>query len=826
VLPTSYTGKGRAIQVLFQIGVDNYPQGYFNYLFDKNFAPKHLNSMSGHKKRLLRINIRTLAEITFQEGSLGGAPSAPLSAALGIEIHRKYQSRDIEGYQSEVPLGREYEGEHIILEISGKADGVYATGEGVHIEEIKTMRTGGNEIANVHLAQLKLYGYFYSLDNNLKSIFLDLIYYNRLTEEEKIFSQEYSFETLANECLEWITVYLLWNDRNEGHRRELKSRIREFAFPYNEFRKGQYELSKAVFRAIRDRRILFAEAPTGTGKTAAVLYPALKAAAEDHTDKIFYLTAKTAGGATAEKTAEIFNSAGLGLRWITITAKARICFTNGDEITKPDCDPDNCPFSKNYYNRSHEALERLYSENAFNRECVEAIAREFTICPFELSLDLSLFCDLIICDYNHAFDLQSKLQRFFTFGKTNHTFLIDEAHNMIDRARAMFSSSISKSQIMALKKGSNPVLKKALTKFNAEFIALKKQYGIPAQICEPGMPASFLKIARKCRTEFDLFLEKHGRLSAEDMLLYWQLLEFNTIAEHYSASYRTVVKISAKDVSVHLRCIDPAEEIEAVLNNQRSAVFFSATLSPAEYYRSLLTPTMESSTIALASPFDPHKCLHFMKTDLSTRYKFRDDNSSDYAQLVRKIITSVSGNIVVFSPSFKFQSGILASLEIAQSNDNSGNPDRFETAVQTPQMSAPERDEFIGRFHLSRNLKAFCVCGGSFSESIDLPGEKLIGVIVFGVGLPQINFDNDIIKDFFEQKYGCGYQFAYMFPGFNKVLQAAGRVIRSEDDRGFVILVDDRYNTSDYRSLIPPHWKTRRAGDIDTVISMIADLLK
>lgn len=779
--------------------------------------------MPDSSKHCVHIDIDRLTEILFPEGSLGGAPVSWPRARSAGETRHTYNNSSISGFASDIAVSKQFEGEFVQLLVSGFAESVYRDDDGFHVEKIVSAHEPPAQPRRSDLAELKICAWFFATDKPIGELCLDLVYCCGDEDEESLFSLKCRPDELQSECELWIQTYLDWCDKNERHRRDLRLRLQQLKFPFDGFRSGQYELSKAVYRCIRDGVVLFGEAPTGTGKTAAVLFPALKAQAHDFCDKIFYLTAKNAGAASAEKAASLFNGAGAGLRWITITAKSRICFTNGDESSRPQCSPQSCPYALDYFSRRDAALESLFSETDFCREKVEAIARLHTLCPFELSLDLALFCDLVICDYNHVFDPQSRLKRFFDFGKTEHVLLIDEAHNMIDRVRAMFSVTLAKSDIMLHRKGSHSPLKKSLDELNKAFIALRKNYDDSDAVCEESLPAEIAKAAQKCRRKIEYLLDGGVSLSESQLQFYFQLLSFNAIAERYSDSYRTVIKKTKTDTELSLRCIDTAQEVEAVVAQQRSAVFFSATLSPGGYYEALLSPTLAHTAISLDSPFDRERCLYFLRSDLSTRYKFRDENLPAYAALVRILIEKVSGNIVVFSPSFKFQGALVDALGI----EGRGDTGRFgEIAIQSAAFTSTDREEFIDKFHTRTNLKAFCVCGGSFSESVDLPGEKLIGVIIFGVGLPQIGFDNDIIKDYFQQKFSAGYQFAYMFPGFNKILQAAGRVIRTEEDRGFVVLVDDRYGSGDYRRLIPPHWKLQPKTDENTIIEKVTRLLE
>lgn len=768
-------------------------------------------------KHDIHIDSVSLAEIIFPEGSLGQPAAAQVTARKTAD---RVNSRQGGSGESEPVITLCFESEYVRLFVSCSVDNQYVDDYLTHLEMLQNCKDIPASPSVTHRRALHLSGWLYAKRHKLDSLSLDLVYCTR-DDEEKVFREICTTEALCDEYEAPVLAQLEWYSRNEAHNQELCARLRDFQFPYEGFRRGQYDLSKAVYRALRDGKILFAEAPTGTGKTAAVLYPALKARAQGLCGKIFYLTAKNSGAASAEKTAALFNAAGAGFRWIRITAKSRICFTNDSESARPQCSPQNCPYAHDYFTRRNAALEEIFTITDFSRDTIEALARRHTLCPFELSLDLALFCDLIICDYNHVFDPHSKLKRFFENGDTSHALLIDEAHNMIDRARAMFSSTLDKKQIMTHKKSQYPPLKKAMTELNKAFLALGRDYENEA-ICELTPPEEFIKAAQKCRRKIEQLLDKGASLTDAELQFYFELLSFTAAAERYSDSYRCVIKKSKTGISLSLRCIDTAQEIEAVLSRQKAAVFFSATLSPAPYYFSLLAPSLAPRSLSLESPFDASHCLHFLRSDLSTRYNRRGENLNAYANLVAAIIENIKGNIVIFSPSFKFQNDLIDALDI----DKRGDTGRLgQIIVQDAAFSARDRDEFVETFHTCANLKAFCVCGGSFSESIDLPGERLIGVIVFGVGLPQIGFDNDTIKDYFQQKFSAGYQFAYQFPGFNKVLQAAGRVIRTQTDRGFVLLVDDRYRSPDYRRLIPPHWIVQSKADENTIIEKVNRLL-
>jgi Rad3-related DNA helicase len=498
------------------------------------------------------------------------------------------------------------------------------------------------------------------------------------------------------------------------------------------------------------------------------------------------------------------------LRWVSITAKSKICFLTseqGDE--RPPCDPATCPYARDYFVKVKMALLELFSHACFSRPLVEELARKHQVCPFELSLDLSVYCDVIVADYNYAFDYGARLKRFFANGKTDFAFLVDEAHNLVDRARSMFSGSLSKRRILEARRASSPAERKVLSNLNSAMLAAKKEYLSDPEQVRATVPAGIDHAVARTVDDLDDLLESGASLSEPVVTLYWELYRLRTVLECYDVSYRTIVSGRAGDFTLDFLCMDPSAQLQETLLDQRASVFFSGTLAPARYFTRLIAPDMKPDFVDIPSPFPPGNCAYLFLDGLSTRWKDRAGNVGRYAQVVREAFRTVSGNQIVFSPSFAFQDSLISELL-------DGGPAPGSWVIQKPGMTAQEKEEFVAAFEKGGGVRGFAVSGGSFAESIDLAGERLVGALIFGVGLPQVNVHNNACKDFFEAKLGNGYAWAYLYPGLNRVLQAAGRVIRSEEDRGFVCLVDERYGTGEYRKLLPEHWdlkSIREPGD-------------
>jgi Rad3-related DNA helicase len=787
-------------------------------------------------KTVCRIDVRAFAEYLCRAGDLGQAAPAGPSAREGAKAHRELQAgaakaRGLEAYRAEVPLARTFPGERLDLELSGRADGVYEAEGLVRVEEIKSTRRPLDGLAAdgipAHRVQLELYGWLLCLEEGREAVGLDLVYVRRADGGVRTFPSVRTRAELDAAYAPAVAAYLAWLDGHEGCRLDLAAELEAWRFPFPAFRAGQREAASFVFRAVRDRKVLFLEAPTGLGKTAAVLYPALKALGRGFGAKVFFLTAKNSGAAAAEAALAAFGADLPHLRWISLTAKAKICFLAGDGAAareagaaggefRPPCDPALCPYARGYYGKLAAAERELFAYTAFDRARIEALARRHEVCPFELSLDLSVHCDAVVGDYNYAFDSAAKLKRFFAFGRTDYVLLVDEAHNLVERARSMFSAALSKRRVLVVRRAAAPAEKPVLSALNAALLAARKAYAAESEATgnRPAValrvPAGVAEAAAAAVDGFDARLEAGAVLSPAVLDLYWDLARAGSVLDRYDAGYRTVVDAASGGFELDFRCVDPAPQLEAVLADQRAAVLFSGTLAPERYFVRLVAPNLKPDFVSLPSPFAPDACARYRRDGLSTRWKDRGPNAAAYAAFLLEVFAAAPGNLIVFSPSFAFQDALLAELAAA------GWPGAG-LAVQPPQLSAEGRERFLAAFAPgSAGARGFAVLGGSFAESVDLVGDRLVGAVVFGVGLPQVNVLNDAYRDYFESACGDGYRWAYLYPGLNRVLQAAGRVIRSESDRGFVCLVDERWADGDYRRLLPEDWELeplRAPGD-------------
>lgn len=658
------------------------------------------------------------------------------------------------------------------------------------------------EMIKIPLSELKLYSYLYmnhkELDNiNILLIFEDIEIRERI---EKKFSFTYKeIEDFFNETMDnyfkWIELTTKWSkERNES--------IKPLKFPFKQYRTGQEKLARGTYVTIAQNKKMFAQAPTGVGKTISTIFPSIKAVGEEKIDKIFYLTAKTIGAKVAEESFDKMREQGLKFRNITLTAKDKVCFKG-----KAKCNPVACEYARNYYGKLNNViLEMLEKETVFTREVVEDYARKNKMCPFELSLDLSLYSDAVICDYNYVFDPNVYLKRYFEEGaQCNCTFLIDEAHNLVDRARSMYSAEIN-----------TKVLTNALEVCTGDFSSVSKlildvlkiigEYEkkcIRNEYSSKEFPSDLANaIAKLSENLSSLFHRSKNRNSNDfDKLseLYTVCNQFVSIGELYDDCY--IFYLEQKENTIlKLFCIDPSENLKRGYAKGKSAVIFSATLSPLGYFRDILGGDKDSYGVVLDSPFDVKNREILVVDNISTRYKDRESSYDAIIEQVNAVVSCKTGNYMVFLPSFEYMNKIKERFNIKYPN--------VKTISQDNIMSELEREVYLSKFKNkpTQTMVSFNVISGIFSEGIDFKGDKLIGSIIVGVGLPMICLERDVVKDYFQRQNGYGFDFSYTFPGINRVVQAAGRVIRTDDDKGIIMLIDDRFKTPKYKSLFPKEW--------------------
>lgn len=765
----------------------------------------------------IRISIRNLVEFVLRSGDLDSRFVGTNRMLEGTKAHQKIQREGGAAYNAEVCLsyGVEFDGFAIILE--GRADGIITEEDGIVIDEIKTttrpLETIDEDYNLLHWAQAKCYAYIYAVLNNIESLNVQLTYCRIDTEERKSIRRAFSIEELKDFFYDLVGKYAVWARLTRDWSRERDTSVRELAFPFDSYRKGQRELAVAAYKTIEEGKKLFAQAPTGIGKTISTLFPAVKAMGEGHISKIFYLTAKTITRQVAEEAFSRMRSRGLKFRTITLTAKDKICFSKG-----AGCNPEQCQYARGHFDRVNDAIFDILSrEEELTREKIEEYSEKYRICPFEYALDLTLWADCVICDYNYVFDPRVYLRRFFLNNKEDYAFLIDEAHNLVDRAREMFSAELYKSSFLELKKimkSRQSKVAKLLSDINKYMISLRKECGEQGFLVKQEELKDLYKLLKELIKESEDWLSKnHGSEGYEQMLeLYFDSIAFIRISEFYDERYVTLIETKKSEVKVKLFCVDPSHLLRESAKRGKAAVFFSATLTPISYFQYILGGGSDDYSMILPSPFIRDNLCLLIADSISTKFKNRESSYDRIVEMIKSAVEQKPGNYIVYFPSYKYLNEVYTRFAARC-------PD-VATLVQDSSMSEEERETFLAEFKPGgeKTLIGFAVLGGIFSEGVDLKGDRLIGAIIVGVGLPQISTEQDIIMDYFQAQNSMGYEYAYMFPGMNKVLQAAGRVIRSEKDRGMVLLIDERFSHRNYRDLFPEHWchglRIKKADDL------------
>ena len=810
----------------------------------------------------IRLPVRQLVEFLLQSGSIDSRFTGFDRANEGARIHRKLQKSAGDGYHAEVFLSIEQRVEEITFTIEGRADGIFTRENGITvIDEIKTTAVPLEEICEdhnpCHWAQGMVYGAIYARQQSLDTVDIQLTYYQIDTDQIQRFVRHFAqseldafFLCLLEDYLPWARRQLEWNSRRSQS-------LQELPFPFAEYRPGQRALAGEIYRACRTGKDpehkggarLFCQAPTGIGKTMSALFPALRAMGEGNGEKLFYLTARNTTQTAAEDAILRLRETmpGLCLRSVTLTAKEKVCL-HPDAEGHPSCLPEACPYANGYYDRIKDALRTLLDScGSYDRTALADAARQHTVCPFELGLDLSEWCDVIVGDYNYLFDPVVHPKRFFD-ANGDWIFLVDEAHNLPDRARAMYSARFCKSSLTdakrALGKGKS-TLKTALTKADKAFLEVRRECeqlaprrsADPASVPESmAVQTSLLAEAPAPEIQFPapifaqdgtLFLQEKPDLllaplralqaplqdwleanpdadaHAQLLELYFAVQDLTRTAERYDSHFVTQLTAYGSELVLALLCLDPAPFVDASLAAGRCAALFSATLTPPGYYRSVLG-CPDARAVALESPFPPENLGLYCLPTISTRYRHREGSVPAVSDALAALVRGKAGNYLAFFPSYAYLRQVH--------EDFSARYPELETLVQESGADDAARRAFLERFtpRAAHSLLGFAVMGGIFGEGIDLAGDRLIGCAIIGVGLPQVSPQQEMLRRYYDQQNGCGFDYAYRFPGMNKVLQAAGRVIRTPEDKGVVLLLDDRFAQPEYTRLFPPHWKHLR----------------
>lgn len=784
--------------------------------------------MGNHSQPQIRISVRNLVEFVMRSGDLdnrrtAGAKKEAMQA--GSRLHRKIQKRMGASYRSEVMLRYQVQEDMFDILVEGRADGIITEPAGVTIDEIKCIYMDISRLEEpepVHLAQALCYGWFYSIQNELDSVGIQITYSNIETEEIRRFKEVRSFEELKSWFEGLIHEYVKWARYLYHHGIRRQECLKELPFPYP-YREGQKELAGNVYRSIARKRNLFIQAPTGVGKTLSTIYPSLKAMGEGHGEKLFYLTAKTITRSVAEEAFSILRREGhLYFNTVTITAKEKLCV-----MEKPDCNPQACPRAKGHYDRVNDAVYEIIQEvDGITRDKVLEYAQRYQICPFEFCLDISNWVDGIICDYNYVFDPNVRLKRYFDQGEPGqgYLFLVDEAHNLVPRAREMYSASLIKEDVLLTKRilktqtGSGKVIAQ-LDKCNQRFLELKRSYGVDeggrrtvlgsTYELLPDVNALALNLMTMFG-ELETFMNENIEFPDRDLVLefYFAVRDFLYVYDRLDEHYRIYDQILTDgSFMVKLLCINPAANLKECLDKGVSTLFFSATLLPIQYYKELLSGNQEEYAVYAKSPFPQENRMVLAASDVSSRYSRR--GPSEYEKIVDyicRVVEGKKGNYMVFCPSYQY---LHAIEDILAAREASGALS-FIWNAQTNHMTEEDREAFLQSFEEERDcsMAALCVMGGIFSEGIDLKEERLIGAVIIGTGLPQVNTEQEILKEYFDEQGEHGFDYAYQYPGMNKVMQAAGRVIRTIRDRGIIALLDDRFLRPEYVALFPREWGT------------------
>lgn len=785
------------------------------------------------EQQIIHISVRNLVEFILRSGDIDNRTAGADKDAMlmGGKIHRKIQRRMGAEYHAEVPLKYEVQCRGFTLSVEGRADGVIERPEGTVIDEIKGVFRElelMKEPVPVHLAQAKCYAYIYADTHALKEIGIQMTYCNMDTEEIRRFQSVCSYDVLKEWFFGVLGQYEKWARYEIEWKKKRNDSIRQVQFPF-EYREGQKILAQSVYRTILRKKKLFIQAPTGVGKTISTVFPAVKAVGEGLGEKIFYLTAKTITRTVAWQALELLREQCLRMKVLILTAKEKICFCE-----EHNCNPDACPYAKGHYDRVNDAVyELITSSDEMNREILEEQARKWKVCPHEMSLDVSVWVDAVICDYNYVFDPNAHLRRFFGEGnKGEYLFLIDEAHNLVERGRSMYSAELYKEDFLKLKKQVKqkaPKLTKRLEECNKQMLALKREcqdYQVLNSVSHV-----YIKLV-SLMTEMERYLEecREEELRKEVLELYFAVRMFINIHDRLDENYMIYSEFDeAGRFKVRLFCVNPAKCLQEFLDKGNSAVFFSATLLPIRYYKTLLSTSKEDYAIYAKSPFDPANRRILLGMDVSTKYTRRGSEMyRRYAEYLIQAAKARQGNYLAFFPSYRFMEEVYEEFILMLGDRAAGGTGGIEYIMQSQYMTEEAREIFLENFEESReqSLVGFCVMGGIFSEGIDLAEDKLIGALIVGTGLPQVCRERELLKMYFDAQGLRGFDYAYLYPGMNKVLQSAGRVIRTDSDKGIILLLDERFRDGRYQETFPREWADYGMCRIEDVSEKIREFWK
>jgi len=754
------------------------------------------------------VSVRELVELVWRSGDLHSEPGMRASPLEGIRGHQWIQRSRPDSYLPEVPLSMEITRGDLIVRAVGRADGLEPDRDPPLVEEIKTVNRPLILLAEdshpLHWAQAELYAAIHAEQTGAPAVDVQLTYLHLGSHQVRSFVRHRSADELrrfAHQTFErfgaWVEPLLSWRENRDES-------LRDIDFPYRDYRPGQRELADVVEATINEKRRLFAQAPTGTGKTMAVILGALEAMTGGSAAQLFFLTAKTTGRAAAEKAFDDLRRVGLSARTLTLIARDTIC-----PHPKSACITGDCPLAEGHFDRIDDAVRDLLEVQAIDRPAIEGAGADHGVCPFLLSIATIPWCDVVICDMNYVFDprVSPKVMESITIGR--RAYLVDEAHNLVDRAREMFSAAIGVKEINADARPAREISRALVSALDSAISSIEVA-GDPAASGQlrwqplEQVPPRLLDALEIIIDEIEARMaDTTSRLDDRLAELYFRAHRFTRLARKRSNRHAVFVEGNGKQRGINKFCVDPAEDLQASLGRQSPVVFFSATLTPFDYFARVLAGGEGYDEARFDSPFPAANLRVTLVDDISTRYRSRAATLDCVVESIATTFRAHPVKQIAYLPSYEYLDQVVERFRELHP--------KIRIATQSSAMSEVDRRKFLSRFTAQDRdpLLGFAVLGGAFGEGIDLVGEDLSGAIIVGVGLPAICAERELIRDHFARIQGnraAGFEFAYLFPGMNRVLQAAGRVIRSETDRGSIVLIGERFTEPRYRRLLPPEW--------------------